>query len=323
MIDLNTDTERLHSFGFPIIEGLDDLSYRLLLSKNLLYKLSKFNSQYYKTFNIPKKHKGVREISSPTYALRVIQSWILIDILYKIPINNVAMGFRKGENYGIKSNASNHINKDYILKMDIQDFFPSIDRRKIYPLFKSLGYSQFISNVFTNYCSFNGHLPQGASTSPCISNIVFKSTDEKIIEYCINNAIKYTRYADDLIFSSNSKSAIEDLIEIVEEIVKKDGYSINKGKTKLMHPAGRKIVTGIVINSGETKVLRKAKRDIRAMIFNDIFKNNTELSEKTKGYLSFIRYIEKDRYDNLQKYIEQLKAKKKKQLHNEALLDFY
>ncbi len=311
MIDSTFNKEKLQAFGFPVIENISDISYRLLISERLLFKMSKFSEKYYKSFTIPKKGGGIRDISSPSYSLRVIQSWILVDILDKVPISDTSMGFRRGNKFGIKPNAQKHCGSDYVLKMDLKDFFPSINRFKVYSIFKNIGYSQFISNVLTNYCLYNDSVPQGASTSPMISNIVFRNIDQNIQDYCNNNSIIYTRYADDMIFSSYNRSNLEDLKSIVKKMVENEGYNINTKKTRLMQPSGRKIVTGLVINSGNTKVLRDIKRNIRAAIYNDIIKENGRLSKKTLGYLAYIQSIESEKYEKLLTYIRKLQEGKK------------
>jgi len=216
------------------------------------------------------------------------------------------MGFRKGNTYGIKPNAEHHKKSRYILKIDIKDFFPSIRRKKVYPIFKGLGYSQFVSNVFINFCMLNGSLPQGASTSPYLSNLVFKETDSKIFDFCNNEDAIYTRYADDLVFSCNNKTTLKQLLPSVKQIIEKEGFSINNDKTALLTPKHRKIVTGLVINSGEVRVKRQLRHNARSMIFNDIIKGGGDLSKKTKGYLSFIRQVEEETYNKLQRYAAQL-----------------
>lgn len=312
MSSKESNVELLNRFNLPVISNLQDLSYKLLLSDGLLFNLSMFPEYYYRKLRIPKRNKEIREIFSPKSSLRVIQSWILVNILEKLPISSAAMGFRKGIEFGIKPNAYYHKDNRYILKMDIKDFFPSITRRKVYPIFKELGYSQFISNVFTNYCLYNNFLPQGASTSPYISNIILKNVDYKIIEICNNKDILYSRYADDLIFSCNIRSNLQELIHEITSILEQEGLKVNEAKTKIMSPTCRQIITGLVVNNNVVRIKRTTRHNMRSVIFNDIIKGNGELSRKAIGLLSFIKYIEPETYKKLQEYTAKLNLKKGK-----------
>lgn len=299
----------INSLKLPEINTLDDLSYQMLLSKKLLYTLSVSTEKYYKTFSINKKDGTRRKIDSPKYSLRVVQCWILRNILEKIPLDDNVMGFRKGTEYGIKNNANVHKMHLYILKMDIENFFPSIDRFLVYSIFEGLGYSQFIANTLTNYCMLNEYLPQGASTSPYISNLVFRDIDEKINNYCSNNSIMYSRYADDLTFSSNSRNNLLGMIPIIKRIVEQYRFKINNNKTKVINPNDRKVVTGLIISDNKVRVKRKIKRNLRAMILNDISKNGV-LSKKTQGYIAFIKYIEGEEYlKKIENYIDKIRLK--------------
>lgn len=300
-----TNINLLQRLNLPVITSLGDLSYSLLLSEQLLYFLSTNTERFYKSFSIPKRNGNIREIHSPKSSLRVVQCWILRNILEKIPLSETAMGFRKGTEYGIKNNAERHCQMIYVLRMDIENFFPTIRRKMVYPIFKELGYSQFISNVFTNYCMLNNFLPQGASTSPYISNIVFKKIDQSIIMLCDNADVIYTRYADDIILSCNNKSTLLETTTKITSIVQENGFQVNRKKTILMSPAQQKMVTGLIINSGQVKVKRKLRRNVRAMIYTELTKDGF-LSNVTKGYLAFIKDIDLKRYENLIEYVNNL-----------------
>lgn len=293
---METNKSLLKQFNLPVIESLEDISNELYISERLLFKLSKFSDKYYKTFEIPKKNGKTRVIRAPYYSLKVVQAWILRSILEKVSINDSAMAFRLG-NFGILNNAKQHLDKEYILKMDLENFFPSISRKKVYPVFKNFGYSQFVANILTNFCMYRNELPQGAVTSPTISNIVMREIDELINSYVSSIDITYTRYADDMIFSSNSKSLLlNDTHIFVKKIIEENGFKVNNNKTKIMSKDNRQTVTGLIVNNDEVTINREKRKKIRAMIHSDIM-NKGDLTMRTKGYLAYVKSVNFELYN--------------------------
>ena len=168
---------------------------------------------------------------------------------------------------------------------------------------RKLGLAYKISKI----CTFKGYLPQGAPTSPVISNIVFKAVDEEITEICKKRKVIYSRYADDLTFSTNNKQYLIDLIKPITEIVKKHGFKINSEKTRLYSGKRRMSVTGVILNSGRLTVGRDLKRNIRAGLYNVIVKNDKKINKKVlMGYISFIKDIEPDYFESIKKYKNKL-----------------
>ena len=263
----------------------------------------------YKTFKIAKKNGGYREISAPSYELKILQKWILVNILEKQETSKYCTAFCKNKN-GLKENAVFHKEQKYLLEIDLMDFYPSISKVMVANLFRRLGYTNEISQVFTSVCTFRNKLPQGGITSPCISNLVTKYLDEKIADYCSNKKIIYSRYADDLTFSSNNLAILRNSEkEIINLIQKNSRFKINESKTRLLTPNGRKQVTGININNNEIKVEKKIKRKIRAIIYHSL-KNerfiDDESLKKLLGYISFVSSIEEDYREKCINYIKYL-----------------
>lgn len=203
--------------GLPNIYNLHDLYIRTHLSKGLLYKLSKRNNTYYRVFTIPKSSGGEREIAEPAKSMKAIQSWILANILSNLPLSPHATGFRNG--YSILDNACKHEHNKYILCLDIDDFFPSIKYPLVYSIFRKLGYNNHICHILTSLCTFKERLPQGGITSPALSNLACYRLDCRISGYCGSRNITYTRYADDMTFSSMSWERLIGLKAMVQRIV--------------------------------------------------------------------------------------------------------
>ncbi|MBK7850650.1 MAG: RNA-directed DNA polymerase [Bacteroidetes bacterium] len=185
--------------GLPVIYNTSNLSVFVGYRKDYLKRAVVYTPYFYRNFKIKKRNGKLREISEPLPSLKEIQNWILENILEQVKVSSFAKAYRKRIN--IIENVKFHKNQPKVFTVDIKDFFPSITTSSVENIFLKLGYSKILSNLLAKLCTLNNSLPQGAPTSPYLSNIFFKSADDNIINYCVKNEIKYTRYADDLSFS--------------------------------------------------------------------------------------------------------------------------
>lgn len=296
----------LSALKLPIITNLDSLSNHLGLSKRIVYVLSKKSKNYYRRFYLEKKNGTRRTIHSPSYSMKLVQRWILKEILEKLPVSELAMAYKKGNNSGIKSNAEIHKNNLYLLELDLKDFFPSIKRDKVYFLFKNLGYNSLISNIFANFCTLDGRLPQGGVCSPYISNLLCTKLDNRIKTLCAKRDITYTRYADDLTFSCDNKAILNKNLELIKKIISDEGFSINNSKTRFLSPVSHKIVTGLTVNDGAVKANKTIKKKVRAMIHKALVTKDYSENDKIIGYISFIDSIETGYKDKVLEYINKI-----------------
>jgi RNA-directed DNA polymerase len=250
---------RLVDHEVPIIFEIEHLS--LLLGVDYLELLKIINSpeSFYRLFEIPKRNGGLRTISMPYPTLLHIQHWIKTNILEKVLLHDCAHGFVKKKS--ILTNASIHVGKSIILKMDISDFFPSINLKRVISIFRRFGYSKDISFYLSSLCTLKDQLPQGAATSPMISNIIAKKFDHRLNNLANSLNLSYSRYADDLTFSGDYISY--KFVPIVKKIIEEEGFRINDSKTKLLTGSGKKIVTGISISSHSLKLPKSRKRQLR------------------------------------------------------------
>lgn len=270
-----------------------------------------YADSYYKTFFISKKNKTKkRQIDCPSKELKSIQRWILSNYFNDIPISDRANGFVKGR--GIKRNAQFHLNRSFILSIDIKDFFPSISQKQVYEaLEKKMGENE-LNLKLAKLCTFKRHLPQGAPTSPALSNIVFKDIDDEITNFCKKKLVVYSRYADDMVFSCDTKIALVEIYSFVNNLLRENSFNINKSKTKYFSGKGRMAITGININEGRLSVKQEIKRNLRSNIYSVIIKKDPEINKNSvAGYLSFIRDIEPEYYQKMKEYIKRLKIKAK------------
>lgn len=254
----------------------------------------------YTQYTLRKRSGGYRIISAPNRALLSIQQTIYYRILLPANIHPAATGFRKG--LSITDNANPHLGNKNILKTDIHDFFGSIRAHKVKNMFESIGYPPTIAVILKKLTCLKGHLPQGAPTSPAISNIIVYEMDKKLVALSDEYQLVYSRYADDLTFSGNSIPT--KFLPAITLIVSNEGLDLNTKKTRFITEKKRKIITGISISSGSKLTIPKAKK--REMRKNIHFILTKGLHEHQKhigstdpaylkrilGYLSFWQSVE-------------------------------
>lgn len=240
---------------------LSSITSELGFSAKALYSAT--NGEHYRKVQIPKKNGEVRLLYVPDEFLKAIQRAINEKILHYEEISPYATAYRFGGS--IVKNAKPHLGKNMLLKLDIKHFFDGI----IYPIvkeqvFRKEKYSEKNRILLTLLCTHKGCLPQGAPTSPIISNIVMKDFDNRVGKMCREMGITYTRYCDDMTFSGDFDP--EKVIDFVKTDLYKMGFFLNDKKTKIVRSGQRKIVTGIVVNE-KTAVIAEYKKSIRQAVF--------------------------------------------------------
>ena len=223
-------------------------------------------SGHYQEFWMRKRSGGYRMISAPDKDLQAIQSTIYSRILSSVTIvHPAAVGFRCGRS--VVDNAAPHLGKRYVLKMDIHDFFGSIRSPRVRQTFKKIGYPENVSKVLGALCCLHRHLPQGAPTSPALSNIVGYEMDRKLAALAAEYGLTYTRYADDLTFSGDVFPK-EQIIPQVKRIIRDEKFEPNHKKTHFMNQSSGKIITGVSVASGVKLTIPKSKkREIRKNVY--------------------------------------------------------
>ena len=313
---------KIELLKLPKIENLKDLNHLLLFTEKQLNDFVRLKSEQYVSFKIPKKNSiEKRIINAPKKYLKLAQKIILNEILEKVPCSNAATAFIKNKN-GLFENANMHKDNLYLLKFDFCNFFQSIKFERIRLLFIELGYNPKISKILAELCTYCKELPQGGICSPCLSNLICLELDNDLLEYCEGNDIKYTRYADDLFFSSNNKEVLLKLKEEIERLILKHrteffDIKINGQKTKFITEPWHKKVTGITINNNKIKTSKTLKRDIRRELYFTIIKNKTDYN-KLIGQIAFVISIEKDYAEKIKKYA--LSICEKNNIHEHKIL---
>lgn len=222
-------------------------------------------AQKYRSFSIPKRSGGSRLISAPTPRLMLLQkkvSTLLNECLDEIEgkLSSPAHGFKPGRS--IFTNAAHHRGRRYVLNLDLNDFFPSIHFGRIAGYFeksRDFGLNPKIARILSNALCHQASLPQGAPSSPVVSNLIARMLDIHLAKLAKRSRLTYTRYADDLTFSTNLKKFPETVAIRTSEhgwqigpelasIIRSCGFSINDLKTRMQYRSSRQEVTGLVVN---------------------------------------------------------------------------
>lgn len=299
-----TNIYRLKNIGLPVIRDLNDLASYTRLSPEKVQNLS-YSAQYlYKEYTVPKVSGGVRVINQPSRALKAIQAWILRNILDKLKSSNCSKGFEIGTS--IVDNAKPHIGSNYILNIDLEDFFPSISAKKVYSVFSSLGYEKQVCILLTNFCVHNGALPQGAPTSPKLANLICAKLDSRIQGYAGPKGLTYTRYADDITISANTVKKIKCAHDFIETVVIGENLRINKKKTTISGVRKCKKVTGLIVNQTSVGIGRVKYKEIRAEI-HYLHVGKTSNYNRINGLIAFVYSVDRKMYTKITNYIENLK----------------
>lgn len=260
---------------------------------NQLYSISNNVENNYTIHKIKKRNGKVRTIYEPSYLLKKIQRNILKNILDDINISDYAKAYKKG--ISLKDNATPHVGKNIILKLDIEHFFDSISFFDVYNACFSIElYPKNIGILLTKLCTYYDFLPQGAPTSSYISNVVMRKFDEEIGQITKELNIEYTRYSDDMTFSGDFDPKY--IINIVKKKLNKMGLKLNYSKIRVISRCNRQYVTGVVVNefAQTSSVYRKKIRQEIYFI-------------KKYGLESHLRKINYN--DSKSKYLYMLKGK--------------
>lgn len=259
--------------------------------------------QQYKRFRMRKRKGGYRTISAPSPKLLAIQQTIYLRILKPTNIHPAATGFRSG--YSIVNNARTHLGNTQVLQTDIQDFFGSIKIHRVKSAFEKIGYPPQISKILSQLCCLKGRLPQGAPTSPNISNIIAYNLDQELNSLSAQYSLSYSRYADDLTFSGKN-IPLDTFLPVVRDIIQKHKFVLNAKKTKFSGENRRKIITGISISSGLKMTVPKAKKrqirkDVHFILTKGLMAHQSHIGSKDPaylqrliGYLNFWHSVEPD-----------------------------
>ncbi len=315
--------EKLMAAGLPLIRSARELAELMDMPISrlrwLTYHRNAATVCHYHRFTVPKRGGGLREISSPKPELRRAQEWIKREILDRFPVHSAATGFLPGKS--VLDNAAPHLGQAAVIKLDLKDFFPGITFHRVKGLFRSFGYSEAIATLLALLTTepprrpveFDGkmyhvalgerQLPQGACTSPAITNLLCRKLDARLEGLARKHGFRYSRYADDLTFSCPAErtDAIPVLLGTARAVIRHEGFEVNAEKTRVLRSSTRQQVTGVVVNE-KPNISRNELRRFRA-ILHRVWQNGPEAENRDghprfwefiQGYAAWIRMVRPD-----------------------------
>src|ERR1039458_4158419 len=280
---------RQHS-ARPIL-SLNHLSQMTGASYMYLRRIVERRTDPYADIALPKKSGGVRPISAPEPVLMDVQRWILRESLSSLINHPASFAYQRG--HSIVDCARAHIGATWLVKMDIHDFFGSVAEKCVYKVFRGRGYENLVSLELARICTrarMNGSeysgsvrysaiptyssesmgvLPQGGPTSGALANAVATPLDADLVGIASHYRFEYTRYSDDLTFSSSSTFDRNQAAEFIREVgqaIRSGGFELHKRKTRIISPGSRKVVLGLLLDADRVRLLPEFRRRIEVHI---------------------------------------------------------
>lgn len=335
LADRRSNIELLNKNGMQVLSSPGDVAGAMGLSiahlRWLAFHTETAERPHYVSFAIAKKNGKTRQLAAPLQSMRRAQQWILEHVLQKSDVHQCAHGFVSGRS--CVTGAEKHVNCNLVVNADLKDFFPTINVFRVMGLFRSFGYSPAVATIFALLVTecprqeiiFGGQklhvatgprgLPQGACTSPMISNLIARNLDRRFDALATKMGWTYTRYADDLTFSiaSGGEDKLGYLTARIRHICQDEGFEVNESKTRVLRQSNRQTVTGIVVND-KPNVDRKTIRTIRAILHNakktgieaQNKSNRPDFSRWLLGMIAYISMVNAEKGQQLRRTYDQL-----------------
>ncbi|ACS87180.1 reverse transcriptase domain-containing protein [Musicola paradisiaca] len=291
------EVRRLVAIGLPPVVSWSVLSVAIGVSPHFLNSIIKNKCKYYRSFTISKgKGKKKRLIEAPRISLKLIQAWLAYHLSRNSAdyISENSYAFIPGVN-GIYEAAKRHCGSQWVLSIDLKDFFHYVNSNKIMPALLDLGYRTEQAAKIIDIVTLQDRLPQGAPSSPYISNIAFKPTDELIERIITGRGVSYTRYADDLTFSGcDAEFNIDGFKGEIINALKSHGWIVALDKVKISKKPNRLKVHGFLVHNQKpvlTKGYRNKLRTYRHLMQAGTIKPDD--LDKIKGHLNYGYYIDR------------------------------
>ncbi|WP_175497521.1 TIR domain-containing anti-phage reverse transcriptase [Roseivivax halotolerans] len=306
-------------FSLQTAHSVKDVAYALGLDpEKFFYVVQRADDgHYYDTFKIPKKSGGERDIAKPKKGLALAQARLVPILSFVYSPGECVKGFVKGSSF--LDNAHYHHAQRWVLNIDLLDFFPSVTFARVRGLFMSslFSFNPRVATILARICTFQGGLPQGATTSPILANLIAKSLDKRLTGLARTHRLKYSRYSDDITLSCSKayvpKSIVSEIIEIdsawevqlgseLKDIIRHSGFRVNDKKTRLMRRNNRQEVTGLVVNE-KANIRRADIQRLRMKIYSTrkygqaeasllwLGDSSKSISMHLVGWLAYIRQV--------------------------------
>ncbi|PZR23895.1 MAG: RNA-dependent DNA polymerase [Citrobacter freundii] len=333
--DVTNDTAKLSTYNLPVFNNENDLAAAMGITlsqlKFLAFSRKVSTVSHYRKFYLSKKSGGKRLISAPMPRLKTAQYWILQNILQRVPAHPAVHGFI--QQHSILTNAAPHVGKEVVLNIDVKDFFPSIHFKRVKGLLQQLGYAEKFAAILALLCTEavteeifmdgknyfvqkgNRVLPQGAPTSPAITTLLCYKLDKRLQGLADKHQCAYTRYADDITFStSNAQFNAQQMVWRIKKVLADEGFEVHPDKIAIMRKSTRQHVTGIVVNK-KIAVSRDKRRKFRALLHNLETKpgfvptwSNNSSGFAILGYANFMKMVDPVKASNALQKLQSLIA---------------
>ncbi|WP_425408004.1 reverse transcriptase family protein [Hyphococcus sp.] len=287
-------------YGLPSILSLSHLSMRTGVAfQTIRSYVNRGDHDAYGSFSIRKRSGGKRFIRVPSPNLMRVQRWINDHILARVPVHSASQAFKKGNS--TYQCAAKHCGAQWLIKVDVADFFESISEIQVYRVFKELGYQPLVAFELARLCTIRsawlsprrqykqwrvhksnaeiadysvdllGYVPQGAPTSPLLSNLIMRDCDDEITGIAAKYKLTYTRYSDDLAMSTRSKDfdrrKARQVVNEIYRVLSRSGFRPQFRKTNIVPPGSKKIVLGLNVDGGMPRLQKEYRDRIRQHLY--------------------------------------------------------
>lgn len=288
----------------PFPNSFPELAEWLSVDERLLTDLLSRAGSLYQTRRRKKPNGRFRTLHIPSDDLRHVQRAINRRLLIRLSVSRAAHGFVRGRS--IAEAARCHVGRACVVRIDLKDFFPSIRKSQVVEALVAVGIAPEVAEIIAQLTTRRGRLPQGAPTSPALSNLVFRACDGEISGLSRRMKIQYTRYADDLIFSGGADTPR--IIEPVREIVERTGFRIHPGKTRIQRRGVAQRVLGLTVND-RLGVPRRERRLLRAVshrLASSPMPPDSHRLMQLRGHVAHIASVAPDQAAPLERAIERI-----------------
>jgi hypothetical protein len=340
--DIEDPGRRLQENGLPELKDAQSLSAALALAiprlRWLTYHRDVDSGTHYHRWLIPKRDGGQRLISAPKPDLKKAQKWLAASVTEHLPVHGAVHGFLAGR--GTRSNATVHAGAKIVVHMDIKDFYPSITLPRVKGLLRKAGYGEQVATVMALLCTESPRdamplrgkiyyvatgprsLPQGAPTSPSITNTICLRMDCRLAGLARVLKCRYSRYADDLTFSWHGPDAdaaakenlVGRLLKASADVVRAEGFRLHAKKTRVMRGGSKQEITGLVVNPAPgrpaARVPRSFVRKLRAALHNRRLgkPGQGETLEQLRGWAAYVMMTDPERGRGFMAKIDELQS---------------
>ncbi len=280
----------------------EEMGHALGVEAGYVSRMARTASHLYRVYQVRKRSGGSRTIHHPSRELKALQRWLVSRVFRHLPVHEASTAYEVGSS--IRKNATLHAGSRYLLRLDLAEFFPSITQDDVVRFLVGSRdklpewWQEEDSSIAARLVCRRGALTIGAASSPCLANRMCLELDKAVSGACERSDVSYSRYADDLFFSTNHEGVLREVEELVSETIASldcpASLSVNPEKTAHLSKKNRRVVTGLVLTSdGRVSLGRALKRRVRGAVFR-FERLDSEEQQWLRGMIAFARAADPD-----------------------------